>query len=327
MAFKVYVTRQIPEPGLELITKDCEMEINTEDRVLTREEIIRNVKGKDGLLCLLTDDIDEQIMDAEPNLKIISNYAVGYNNIDVEAATKRGIIVTNTPGVLTDTTADLAWALLMSVARRIVEGDKFTRSRKFKGWGPMLLLGTDVYGKTLGIIGLGRIGRAMAKRARGFDMEVIYYDLYRADESTERKLNVRYVPFEELLKQADFVSIHVPLSKETHHLFGKKEFEMMKKSAYLINSARGPIVDEKALVEALVNKEIAGAGLDVYENEPMVEEKLLELDNVVLIPHLGSATLETRTKMALMAAENLLAGLKGEKPPNIVNPEVLKSRI
>ena len=320
--WKVFVTRRIPEPGLEMLREKCEVEVNPEDRVLTKEEIIEGVKGKDALLCLLTDDIDEEIMDANPNLKVISNYAVGFNNIKVEEATKRGLPVTNTPGVLTETTADMAWALLMAVGRRIVESDKFTRAGKFKGWGPMLLLGYDIYGKTLGLVGLGRIGEAMVKRAHGFDMKVLYYDANRRSPEDEKELGIEYRELDQLLAESDYVSLHVPLLPSTHHLIGERELGLMKKTGILINTARGPVVDEKALVKALQDGEIAGAGLDVYENEPALEPGLIDLDNVVLAPHTASATRETRTKIATMAAENLLAALEGKIPPNIVNPEV-----
>jgi glyoxylate reductase len=320
---KVFVTRQIPEAGLDLLKEKCELEINREDRVLTKGELIKGVKQSDYLLSLLTDTIDAEIFDANPNLKIVANYAVGYNNIDVEEATKRGIIVTNTPGVLTDTTADFAWALLMAIARRVTEADKYTRAGKFKGWGPMLLLGSDVYGKTLGIVGFGRIGRAIAKRAKGFDMKVLYYDPFRADEETENLLNVKSVSLEELLKESDYVSIHALLIPETRHLIGAEQLAMMKNTAYLINAARGPIVDEKALAKALKNKQIAGAALD-YEEEPALAPGLAGLDNVVLAPHIASASIETRSKMAVIAAENIIACLEGKKPPTIVNPEVLE---
>ena len=323
---KVFVTQNIPQAGLDLLMKECEVFVNKEDRVLSKGEIIERLKGMDGMVCLLTDAIDGEIMDAEPNLKVISNYAVGFNNIDVEAATERGIPVTNTPGVLTETTADFAWALLMAIARRVVEADKFTRAGKFKGWRPQLLLGSDVYGKTIGIVGMGRIGQAMARRARGFDMNILYYDEYRPDPEVEKELGLTYVPFDELLQKADYVSIHVPLMESTHHLISERELKLMKKTAYLINSARGPIVDEKALVKPLQEKEIAGAGLDVFEDEPELAPGLAELDNVVIAPHIASATIETRSKMATMAAEGCLSVLKGEKPVNLVNEEVWDKR-
>lgn len=318
----VFVTRRIPEPGLDLLRTVCDVEVNQEDRVLTREEVIEGVKGKDALLCLLTDAIDATVLDANPGLKVVANYAVGYNNIDVGAATQRKIPVTNTPGVLTETTADFAWALLMSTARRVVESDKFTRAGLFNGWAPMLFLGCDVYAKTLGLVGFGRIGEAVARRAGGFSMEVLYYDEYRRDPDEEKRLGVRYAPFDELLRRSDFISIHVPLMDGTRHMFGEAEFKAMKNTAVLINTSRGPVVDERALVAALREREIAGAGLDVSEAEPELEPGLVELDNVVLAPHIASASVETRTKMAVMAAQNVLAAVRGEVPPNIVNREV-----
>lgn len=321
---KVFVTRKLPEKALEMIRAECDMEINPHDRVLTKEELISGISDKDGMLCLLTDEIDKEVIDSGRNLRIIANYAVGYNNIDVSAATKRKIPVTNTPGVLTDTTADMAWALIFAIARRVVEADKFTREGMYKGWGPMMFLGGDIYRKTLGIVGLGRIGKSVVRRAKGFDMRVLYFDAFRADEKVEKELGIKYVSLEELLKESDFVSIHVPLLPSTRHLIGEKELLMMKKTAYLINNSRGPVIDEETLVKALRDKEIAGAALDVFENEPELSPGLADLENVVLTPHISSASIETRTKMAVMAAENLLAGLKGIRPPNIVNPEVLE---
>lgn len=321
---KVYVTRRLPQKALDMISAECEMEVNPYDRVLTKEELAEAVKGIDGLLCLLTDTIDEDLLDVNPALKVIANYAVGYNNIDIKACTERGIPVSNTPGVLTDTTADFAWTLLMVTARRVVEADRFTRAGKYKGWGPMMFLGGDIYGKTLGVIGMGRIGQSFAKRARGFNMNVIYYDAYRRTSEEEKKWGIKYKEIDTLLEEADFVSLHVPLIPETEHLIGEKELKLMKKTAYLINTARGPIVDEKALMEALKNGEIAGAGLDVYEEEPELASGLTELDNVTLAPHIASASIETRTKMAEMAVENLLAGLKGQDMSNIINKEVFK---
>jgi len=320
---KVYVTRLIPDDGMKLLYEKCEVTLNPNDRVATREELLAGVKGQDAMLCLLTDKIDAEIMDANPNLKIIANYAVGYNNIDVAAATQRGIPVSNTPGVLTDTTADLAWTLIMATARRAVEGDKFTRAGKFKGWGPMLLLGQDVHHKTLGIVGFGRIGQAVAKRATGFDMKILYYDKFKMPE-VAAKFGAEYCELDELLQRADIITLHCDLNESTFHLIGEREFGMMKKTAYLINTSRGPVVDEKALVKALQNNMIAGAGLDVYEDEPALAPGLAELDNAVLLPHIASATRETRGAMARIAAENVLAALEGRKPPTIVNPEVWK---
>ncbi|MEN3008594.1 glyoxylate reductase [Pseudothermotoga sp.] len=325
--FKVFVTRKILEEGLNMLREKFDVEVSDYDGVIPRKMLLEKVKGVDAILSLLTDAIDAEVMDAAgPNLKIVANYAVGYNNIDVEEATKRGILVTNTPGVLTETTADLAWALMMAIARRIVEADRFVREGKFRGWEPMLLLGTDVYGATLGIVGFGRIGQAMARRALGFGMKVLYHDNARVPEQIEKELKATYVDLPTLLKESDFVSLHVPLTKETHHLIGEKELKMMKKGAYLINTARGPVVDEKALVKALKEGWIKGAALDVFENEPEVEPELLKLDSVVLAPHIASASYATRSKMSIMAAENIIKALNGEVPPNLVNPEVLQKR-
>lgn len=321
---KVYVTRRLPQKALDMIAAECEMQVNPYDRVMTRQELEEAIKEVDGILCLLTDSIDVSLLNLNPNLKVLANYAVGFNNIDVAACTQRRIAVSNTPGVLTETSADLAWALIMTVARRIVEADRFTREGKFDGWGPMMFLGGDVCGKTLGVVGMGRIGQAVVRRAKGFDMKVIYYNTNRKSEAEENALGVEYRELDSLLLEADFVSLHVPLMAETVHLIGEGELKMMKNTAYLINTARGPVVDEKALVKALREGEIAGAGLDVFEQEPKLEEGLASLDNVVILPHIASASTDTRTKMAMMAAENLLAGLKGEKMPNIINPEVLK---
>lgn len=312
----------IPDDGMQLLYERCEVTVNPHDRVLTRDELLEGVRGADALLCLLTDTIDDELMAANPQLKVISNYAVGFNNIDIKAATKRGIPVCNTPGVLTDATADLAWTLLMSTARRVVEGDAFVRQGKFKGWGPMLLLGADITGKTLGIVGMGRIGQAVAKRAKGFDMTILYHDVAPVPQA-EEAFGAKYVELDELLKESDFVTLHAPLLPSTHHLIGEQQLQLMKKTAILVNTARGPLIDEKALVKALQNRVIAGAGLDVFEEEPQLAPGLAELDNVVLLPHLGSATVETRSKMAVLAAKNLLAVLDGETPPHCVNPEVL----
>src|SRR3989339_403764 len=324
MSFKVYVTRQIPEEGINLLKKFCRMvEVNPHDSPLTYDELLMQVKGRDAILTMLSDRIDERLMSEAKSLKVIANYAVGYDNIDIKAATAKGIVVTNTPGVLTDSTADMAWALLFSIARRIVEGDKVTRVGKFVGWAPMFLLGRDVVGKTLGIIGAGRIGTAMAMRSRGWCMKVLYTTQSNRNAVLEEMLGAKRVDLETLLKESDFISIHTPLSEKTRHLIGAKELSLMKKTAYLINTARGSVIDEAALVNALKNKQIAGAGLDVYEEEPKLKPGLAELDNVVLAPHLGSATVESRTKMAVMAAENIVAVLNKQKPKNCVNPEAL----
>jgi len=314
---KLFITRYIPEEAIKRLEEVFEVEIFPENRAITHEELKEKVKDIDALICLLTDNIDHEIIEAASNLKCISVYAVGYNNIDVETATKHGIVICNTPGVLTETTADLAWALIMSCARRIVEADCFVREGKFQGWEPMLMLGNDIFGKTLGIIGMGRIGRAVAHRALGFDMKVIYYDPQVDPES----LPSDYVSVDltTLCQNSDFISIHTPLTPETRHLIGEKEFNLMKSTAILINTARGPIIDEQALISALKENKIAGAGLDVYENEPVIPEELIKLSNVILLPHIGSASYETRTKMALLAAENAIAVIEGKNPPARVN--------
>jgi len=320
---KIFVTRNIPETGIRILEEQHEVEINPHDRVLTKEEILKGVRGKDGLLCLLTDHIDKDIITAEPRLKMIANYAVGFNNIDIQTATIKGIPVSNTPDVLTDTTAEMAWALVFAVSRRLIEGDMFTRSGKFDGWAPMLLLGQDISRKTLGVIGAGRIGTAFALKSKGFEMNVLYVDEKR-NRALENQLHAKNVSLEQCLQESDVVSVHVPLNSKTHHLIGEKEIKMMKKTALLINTSRGSVVDEEALVHALQNKWIFGAGLDVYEHEPSIPIELLRLENVVLQPHTASATIETRTNMAIMAAENMIVGLNGDIPPNCVNPEVFK---
>ncbi len=318
MRKKVYVTRMISGEALDLLDKHFDVRVNPEDRVLNKEEMLEAVEDADGLLCLINDEIDREIISRAGKLKIIANYGVGYDNIDVATATERGIIVTNTPGVLTDATADLAWALLFAVARRVVESDRFAREGRYRAWAPSLLLGMDVTGKTLGIIGAGRIGRAFARKSTGFNMKILYHSRNR-DEELEKELNARWTDKDTLLKNADFVSVHVPLKEDTYHMIGERELRMMKKTAVLINTSRGPVIDERALAEALKNGEIWGAGLDVYENEPEIDKGLIPLDNVVLLPHLGSATNATRYKMAMMAAENVVAVLNGGRPLNPVN--------
>jgi len=320
----IYITSEIPEKGLEILKKEFKIKSNNSGKSLSKNELISEAKKADAILPLLSDEIDSKVMDELENLKVIANYAVGYNNIDVKAATKRNIIVTNTPDVLTETTADLTWGLLLAVARRIVETDKILRNGKFEGWAPKLLLGNEVNHKTLGIIGLGRIGKAVAKRAQGFNMKVLYNKRNRLDEKKEESLNVEYREFEKILKEADYISINTPLNESTYHLFSTKEFYLMKDDSILINTGRGPIINEKELVKALKNKEIGGAGLDVYENEPEVEEGLLKFENVVLTPHIGSATYRARNKMAELAAKGAIAGYKRENVPNIVNKELLK---
>ena len=320
MGFNVYVTRRIPDESIRLLQDACEtVEVNPHDRALTREEFLESVHGRDGLLCLLTETIDDEALDAANGIRGVANYAVGYNNIHVDACTRRGVPVSNTPGVLTDTTADLAWALMFAVARRVVEGHLMVSEGRFTGWGPLMMLGSEITGKTLGIVGGGRIGTATAARAAGFRMNVRYTSRNRNAEI--ESLGAHYSTLDDLLRESDYVSIHVPLNRETTHLIGARELALMKPGAFLINTARGPIVDEKALVAALKERRIAGAGLDVFEREPELEPGLAELDNVVLLPHVGSATVETRIKMGNTAAINLIAMLKGEDPPNCVNPE------
>ncbi|MBI3923195.1 MAG: D-glycerate dehydrogenase [Armatimonadetes bacterium] len=325
---KVYVTRRLPEGAMAVLEKAkevAELRVNPYDRVATRRELKDGVQWCDCLLCLLTDRIDAELMDWNPGLLIIANYAVGFNNIDVTAATERRIPVTNTPGVLTETSADLAWALLMACARRVAEGDAMMRSGKFKGWGPLMLLGRDVYGKTLGLVGLGRIGYAMAKRAQGFDMRVLYTSPRRVDERLEKSVGAQYVDLRTILKESDFVSLHPYLDESTRHLIGERELKLMKSTAFLINTSRGPVVDENALVMALQEGWIAGAGLDVFEEEPKMAPGLAQCRNAVIVPHIASATIETRTAMGVIAASNIIAHLQGRRPPTIVNPEFLGS--
>ncbi len=315
---KVYITRNVSLMPVELLEKDFEVIISPEDRTLSKEELKENIKDVDAVITQLTNVVDEDVLENAKKLKVIANYAVGFNNIDIDEATKRGIQVTNTPGVLSDTTAELAWALLFAVTRRVLEGDRYVREGKWDAFFPTLLLGQDVTGKTLGIIGAGRIGKAFAKKSIGFDMKILYYNRSR-DYEFENDYNAKYVDKETLLKESDILSLHVPLTAETKHMLGKKEFKMMKKTAIVINTARGPVIDEKALVAALKEGEIWGAGLDVYENEPTLEEELKQLDNVVLTPHIGSASTETRTKMAKMVVDNVIAVLNGKDPITPVN--------
>lgn len=289
-----------------------------------RPDVLRRVVGKDGMVSLLTEKVDRELLDAAgPSLRIVVQVAVGYDNIDVPACTERGVAVTNTPGVLDETTADFAWALLMAVARRLIEADRLARSGEWRQWNLDFLCGTDVWGKTLGIIGFGRIGKAMARRAAGFGMRVIYNSNSRAPEANEKELRAEYRTKDQVLEQSDFLSLHVPLNAATRGLIGPSELARMKRSAFLINTTRGPVVQEAALVEALERGTIAGAALDVFEREPIISDGLRR-DNVVLAPHLGSASVETRTKMAMIAVENAIAFFDGKRPPTILNPEVLK---
>ena len=294
---------------------------------IPRDELLRRIAGKRGAITLLTEKVDGELLDAAgPDLAIVANYAVGFDNIDVEECTRRGVMATNTPEVLTETTADLAWALLMASSRRIAEGDRFLRSKTPWIWGPMMMLGQDVHGKTLGIVGFGRIGQSVARRGGGFGMSVIYHDVFRPPPEVEQAVGAEYRELDDLLAEADYISVHVALTPETRHLFGAEQFGRMKNTAVIVNTSRGPVIDEAALAVALRDGEIFGAGLDVFENEPEVHPGLLELDNAVVIPHLGSATVETRNAMGMLAAENLVAGLQGRRPPTLLNPEVWEQR-
>lgn len=319
---RVFVTRHIPKEALDILKSKCSLGVYESDEAIPRNILLEKVRDLDGLLCLLSENIDKELIDHAPNLKVISNLAVGFNNIDIEYATRKKIVVTNTPGVLTDATADFTWALLLATARRVMEADRMCRVLKFKGWGPMVLLGHDIVGKTLGILGAGRIGTAVIERSRGWRMEILYYDK-EVNTYLEEEFNARRVNMNELLENSDFISIHLPLSDETKYLIDAEALRIMKETAILINTARGPIVNESALLNALQQKWIAGAGLDVFEHEPEITTGLTELDNVVLAPHIGSATVATRNKMAVMAADNLLAVLEGKNPNFPVNPEVL----
>jgi glyoxylate reductase len=320
----VLISRQLPEPAVQLARSRAEIDAYAKDAPMPRAELLERLTGKQGLICVISEVIDEALLATRPGLRVVSNVAVGFNNVDVAACTRRGIVVTNTPDVLTDTTADFAWTLLMATARRLVEADRYTREGRFRQWEYMLLQGGDVHGKTLGVVGFGRIGRAMARRALGFGMRVIYQDAVAADPATERELNATRADLATLLRESDFVTLHTPLIPETRHLINADSLRTMKKTAYLINASRGPVVDEAALVQALTEGRIAGAGLDVFEEEPAVHPGLIGLPNVVLAPHIASASHETRLKMATLAVENCLAVLEGKTPPTPVNPEALK---
>jgi glyoxylate reductase len=324
---KVYVTRELPERGLKIIKERFDAEVWKEYAPPPKKVIIEKAKNVDALATLLSDKIDSEVFDAAPKLKIVAQLAVGFDNIDVQEATKRGIYATNTPEVLTDTTADFAWTLLMAVARRVVEADKYVRTGQWKvGWHPAMMQGREVHGATIGIVGAGRIGYGVAKRATGFSMKILFYDVIPRPEM-EKDFGAKKVDLDTVFKESDFVSIHVPLMKETQHLVNAEKLRLMKKTAYLINNSRGPVVDEKALYEALKEGRIGGAGLDVFEQEPTpLDNPLLKLDNVVVAPHISSASYETRSEMAKMVADNLVAFFEGRKPPNLVNPDVMKVR-
>lgn len=323
---KVFVTLGLFAPARELLEKHFDVDYWTGQPRPARDELLRRVAGKEALICLLTEEVNDDLLDRAPDLRIAATVSVGYDNIDVSSCTRRKIVATNTPGVLDDTTADFAFALLMAIARRIVEGDAWMRSGTWPGWNLDQLCGSDVSGKTLGVIGFGRIGRAMAKRAQGFDMRILYTDAMRAAPEVERDLHAEYVDRDHLLAAADFVSVHVPLLPETRRLINGATLAKMKPGSYLINTSRGPVVDEAALVAALESKQIAGAALDIFENEPKAHPALVARKNVILTPHIASASVETRTKMAVIAAENVIALFDGRRPPNALNPEVLAAK-
>jgi len=324
---RVFVTRELPGVAMPLLREafgDAAIEVYRGEGPIPRAELLAGVKGADAILAILTERIDGELLDAAgPCLRIVANMAVGFDNIDVPAATSRRVPITNTPGVLTETTADLAFALLMAAARRFSDAEKFLRVGEWKYWSPALLLGTDIQGKTLGIYGMGRIGQAVARRARGFGMTVLYHNRTRLPEAVEQALGATLVDKATLLAQSDFVSVHCPLTPETRHAFGAAEFAAMKSTAVFVNTARGPVVDEHALAEALRTRQIFAAGIDVFEEEPKIVPALLDCEHAVLLPHVGSATFETRGRMAEVAARNIIARLQGERPPNCVNPEVL----
>ena len=320
----VYITRMIPQETIDELKKLHDVEVNELDRALTREELLKAVNGRDAIISLLTDTIDGDVLDsAGPQCKIVANYAVGFNNFDLKAATERGVVMTNTPGVLDDATATHAWALLLTTARRISESERYVRDGKWEGWAPMAFIGQDVDGKTLGVAGLGRIGKKFAKKGIAFDMDIIYTNEHR-DLAFEKEFNARFVDKETLLKESDYLSLHLPLLADTKHYIGEKELGKMKPTAILINAARGPLIDEKALVQALKNKVIFAAGLDVFEDEPKLAPGLVELENAVIVPHIASATIQTRLAMGKIAINNVISVLNGEAPQTCINPEVLK---
>jgi glyoxylate reductase len=323
---RVFITRRIPEKGLKLIRDVCKVDLWPGELPPGRDELLRHVKGVNGLLSLLTDKVDGELMDgAGEQLKVICNLAVGYDNIDVQAATARGIPVGNTPDVLTDATADFAFTLLLAAGRRLLEGDRYIKAGKWQTWDPLALLGVEIKGATLGLVGFGRIGKAMARRAAGFDMRVIYYD--PSEKIPDSTVDATCVDLDTLLEESDFISLHTPLTAGTHHLIDSKALSKMKPEAVLVNTARGPIVDPEALYEALKQRRIFAAALDVTEPEPLpLDHRLYTLDNVIIAPHIASASRATRDKMAIMAAQNLIAGLKGERLPNCVNPEVYSQK-
>ncbi len=320
---RVFVSRVVPDAGLIPLRQHCDVEVWPHDRAPSRDELIAACQGKDALVCLLTEKVDAGVLAAMPTVRIVANVAVGFDNLDVPAATAAGVVMSNTPGVLDETTADLAFALMMDAGRRLGEAERLMRSGTWTGWGIMQMLGQDIHHSTLGIVGFGRIGRALARRAAGFAMRVVYTDAVPAPADVVAELNARFIDMDELLRTSDFISLHVPLLPSTHHLINAQAFAKMKKTAVLINTSRGPVVEEAALVAALRDGMIAAAGLDVYEREPAISPELAALENVVLLPHIGSASVATRGKMAEIAAQNVIAFFAGETPPTALNPEVL----
>ncbi len=326
MLGKVLVTRRLFDEAVDRLNEHVSVDLNPTDRILTPDELREKLREVDGVMSLVTDRIDSALLDACPKLRIVANVAVGLDNIDLGAATRKGILVTNTPEVLTETTADLTWCLMLAAARRIVEADSFVRDGRFEAWGPRMFLGLDVFWKTLGILGLGRIGRAVARRAAGFGMRILYYDPMDVSGVLAGDLGAEKAPLEKIYAEADFITLHVPLLAETHHLLNADAFAAMKPNCVVVNTSRGPVVDERALIDALRSGTIAGAGLDVFEREPKIDPKLLSMPNVVLAPHIGSASHETRLRMCMMAAENILVALGGERPPNLVNVDAWDRR-
>ncbi|WP_029421119.1 2-hydroxyacid dehydrogenase [Alicyclobacillus macrosporangiidus] len=323
---KVYVPNAIPEEAYRILAEHCDIRYRDTEDPVPDDEVLAGVRDADGLVIYSRVKVNQAVLDAAPRLRVVSNIAVGYDNLDIPALTRRGVVATNTPGVLTETTADLAFALLMAIARRVVEADRYVKSGQWDGWRPSLMVGRDVYGATIGIVGMGRIGQAVARRARGFDMRILYHNRSRNPQA-EAALGAEYKPLDDLLREADFVVLLTPLTPETTRLIGARELALMKPDAYLINAARGAVVDEAALIEALREGRIAGAALDVYEQEPVaLDNPLLQMDNVVTLPHIGSATKATRIAMAVTAARNMVAALAGEVPPNAVNPEAIRPK-
>lgn len=327
MAPRILITHKLADEAVEVARQSCEVRFTPLDQPLDAATLRQAVAGVDGLIAVVTDTIDAALLQAGPDLKVVANVAAGFDNVDVPAATRHGVVVTNTPGVVTESTADLAWGLLFAIGRRISEADRYVRAGKWKEWQLMVLLGHDVHGSTLGIIGMGSIGQAVARRAAGFGMAILYHNRRRLPENVESKLGATWVELDELLRNADFVSVHTPLSAETRHLVGERELRLMKPTSYLINTSRGPVVDEMAVLRALQERWIAGAGLDVFEREPKVPQGLKDLENVVLLPHIGSASVASRTRMAVMAAQSAVAVVQGRRPPHMVNPEVYESKM